>query len=101
MATFAVDVQLLGHWEGDAVGGGAERRDLFRCAGLLAAELVAGHAEDGEAAVLEALGELLQAGVLWGQAAARRHVYYQAGFAFELRGVERRAVEGQEIEVIV
>src|SRR3546814_12893131 len=41
----AVDLDLLGHREGDAVGGRAEGGDLLGRARLLAHELVARHAE--------------------------------------------------------
>lgn len=42
MAVVTVDVDLLEQWEGDAVGGRAERGDLFVGTRLLPHELVAG-----------------------------------------------------------
>src|SRR5690606_34522133 len=68
----AVDLDLLGHREADAVRRGAERLDLLGRAGLLLAELVAGHADHGEA--LDAPVQLLERGVLRGEAALRGDV---------------------------
>lgn len=73
----AVHVGLLKEREGHAVCRRAEGPDLLGGAGLLAAELVAGHAEHGEAAVAVLLLEVLQARVLRGQAALGRHVHQQ------------------------
>src|SRR3954449_9963409 len=47
----AVDVDLLGHREGNAVGRRAEGLDLFRRTGLLATELVARHTQHRETAI--------------------------------------------------
>ena len=55
-AAVAVHVEFGEQGEGHAVGGGAEGLDLLGAAGLLADELVAGHAQDGEAAVGVVLG---------------------------------------------
>ena len=84
MALLAVDIDLLGDGEGDAVGGRAEGGDLVRRPRLLAAELVARHAEDGEAAVAVLLLQVLEAGVLGGQAAGRGNVDDKDGVAFEV-----------------
>lgn len=68
----AVDVNLLHDGEGDAVVDLAEVLDLVVGAGLLAAKLVTGEAEyDKVVAVLllDVLVELLEAGVLRGEAA--------------------------------
>src|SRR4051812_47252749 len=46
IAALAVDLDLLEHREGDAVGHRAERGDLLRAARLLAPELVAREPED-------------------------------------------------------
>ena len=45
----AFDVDFFGQREGDMVGRGAKFFDLFGGAGFLGTEIVAGHAEDGEA----------------------------------------------------
>src|SRR5439155_8342946 len=49
VTTVAVDLDLLGHREGDPIRRRAEGGDLIRRARLLFAELVARDAEDGEA----------------------------------------------------
>lgn len=68
----AVDVDLAEDGEGDAVVDLAEALDLLVGAGLLAAELVAGEAEDDKVVgvlLLDFFVELLEAGVLRGEAA--------------------------------
>lgn len=68
----AVDVDLAHDGEGDAVVELAEALDLVVGGGLLAGELVAGEAEDDElvgVGLVEALVQLLQAGVLGREAA--------------------------------
>jgi hypothetical protein len=68
----AVDLGLLHDGEGDAVVDLAEALDLLVGPGLLGAELVAGEAEDDEIVrvlLLDVGPELLQAGVLRGEAA--------------------------------
>ena len=52
----AVDLDLGEHREGHVVVGGAELLDFGLVAGLLMAELVAGEAEHGEAALRESAG---------------------------------------------
>ena len=70
----AVDVDLLGHREGDAVRRRAELGDLLGRPRLLAAELVARDTDDGEATVGVRRLELLQSGVLGSEPAAARNV---------------------------
>lgn len=70
--SIAVDVDLAHDGEGDAVIDLAEALDVVVGAGLLAAELVAGEAQDDEVVgvlLLDVLVQLLQAGVLRGEAA--------------------------------
>lgn len=76
VGAFAVDVDLLHDGEGHAVVDLAEVLDVVVGAGLLAAELVAGEAEDLEVRVLggDVLVELLEALVLRGEAALGRRV---------------------------
>lgn len=62
----------------------AEALDLVVRAGLLPAKLVAGEAEDDEALVLELLVELLEPGVLRGEAALGGGVDDEGYFAAEL-----------------
>src|SRR5690606_11373542 len=69
VAALAVDLDLLQQREVDAAGGGAELLELLGGARLLAEELVARHADDGEAALAVAALQLDQAGVLRGESA--------------------------------
>jgi hypothetical protein len=72
LGVVAVDVGLLHDGEGDAVVELAEALDVVVGAGLLATELVAGEAEDGEVVgvlLLELLVESLKAGILGSEAA--------------------------------
>lgn len=72
MGAVAVDVELGHHWKADVEAGQAEGLDLGIAAGLLAAELVAGEAEDDKVLgvlALEVGPELLEALVLRGEAA--------------------------------
>src|SRR6185312_12082341 len=64
----------------DPVRRGAELGDLLGGAGLLTHELVARHAEHGEAAARQLLVQLLQPFVLRGEPAAARHVHDEGGF---------------------
>ena len=96
----AVDVDLLGHREGHAVRRGAELRDLLGRAGLLAHELVARQPDDGEPRVAVGLLELLEPGVLRGQAALAGDVDQQRGpAAGDLAERRRRAVEAGDLGV--
>jgi hypothetical protein len=92
-----LDLDLLREREGDAVRGGAELSDLLRGARLLAAELVARYAKDGERGV--GLGEPLQSGVLRRQATPGGDVDDQGGFTAvpgQFVGFSR---EGRDLEV--
>jgi hypothetical protein len=75
----AVDLDLLEHREADPVVDRAELTDLFRGAGLLPAELVAGEANDREPPIAEPVVQPLQARVLRGQAALRGDVHHEQG----------------------
>ena len=70
-------MHLPEEFEAGAVGGGAEALDLRQAAGLLTPEVIAGEAEHGQALVAEAVLQLLQTGVLAGEAAAAGHVHDQ------------------------
>src|SRR5262249_30426305 len=87
VALVAVDVDLLHHREGDAVGRAAEGLDLLGGAGLLVTELVAREADHLEAARLVLLLERLEGGVLRGEAALGGDVHEQERLA--LLGGER------------
>jgi hypothetical protein len=63
-ASVAVDVDLSCQRERDAVRGRAEFLNLLGGSRLLACELIAGEAEDGEAAVAEFLLQRLELRVL-------------------------------------
>ena len=96
----AVDLDLLEHRERDAVGGRAELGDLLGAARLLPAELVAGEADDGEAAVSEPLLQPLQAVVLRRQAALGGDVDDQQRLAGQVVQRSRLAVQGGERNVV-
>lgn len=84
----AVDIRLLHDGEADAIVELAEGLDLLRRAGFLRAELVAGEAEDDEVIAvlgLDVLVQLLQAGVLRGEAAFGGGVDDEDDFAFVVR----------------
>ena len=72
----------------------AKALDLLLTSRLLPAKLVAREAEDDEALVLVLLVELLEAGVLRGEAAFGGGVDDEGHFAFELLGSERSEGEG-------
>lgn len=78
---FAFDVDFVHEGEGDFVGQGAEGLDFRNGAGFLAAEVIAGEAEDGEALIAEALLEGFEAGVLRGVAALRCDIDDEDDFA--------------------
>src|SRR5690606_15239372 len=99
VAPLAVDLDLLGHREGDTVGGRAELGDLLRGAGLLAHELVAWHPEDGEAPVRVPFLQALQAGVLRGEAALRGDVDNEHGLAPVLAEVRGSAPQAADLYV--
>src|SRR4051794_17542217 len=101
MAAGAVHVDLLEHRERDAVVERAELLDLVGRARLLAAELVAREPEDGEAAVAVVVVDLLEGGVLRGEAALRRHIHDQQGLAGVLAdrgGLTREGVHGDVVD---
>ena len=77
--------------EGGAVGGGAEGLDFLQGAGLLGAEVVAGEAEHDQALGPVGLLQLLQAGVLAGEAAAAGHIHDQQHLARQLAQALGRA----------
>ena len=88
MALGAVDVHLLGYREGDAVGGGAERLNLLGTPRLLAAELVARHAEDGKSLAAVTLLQILETGVLRGKPAFGGDVDDQDLLALQFRQIQ-------------
>lgn len=91
----AVDLDLLHDGEADAVVELAEALDLLVGAGFLAAELVAGEAEDDKVIgvlLLEAGVELLEAGVLRGKAALGGRVDDEDDLALEV--LERNLLAG-------
>ncbi len=95
----AVHLHLLGQREGHAVRRRAELRDLLGRAGLLPEELVAGHAQHGEAPLGVPLLELLQPGVLRGQTALGGHVHDEHGLARVLRQVRGAAGERPDLDI--
>jgi hypothetical protein len=99
VASGAVDVDLLGHREADAVGGAAERLDLLGGARLLRAELVAREADDGEPARAVLGLQRLEGAVLRGQAAAAGDVHEQEGLA-AVRGEARRSIVHSMVEFV-
>lgn len=83
----AVDVELAKDGEGDLLVQGAEVLDLLVGAGLLAAELVAGEADDYEIVgvlLLDVLVDGLEVLVLVGEAALGSGVDDQDDFALEI-----------------
>jgi hypothetical protein len=93
----AVDIELRGHRERDAVRRRAELRDVGRGAWLLVAELVARNPDDGETALGVCLVQPLQGGVLRSETAAGRHVDDESNLsAGELPQRRGRAVEAAE-----
>src|SRR5262245_44284248 len=71
MRTRPLHLRLCGKRKADAVLAVCSLRDLGRAAGLLAAEIVRGYADDHQAALVVAPPELLQTGIL-GRVAAER-----------------------------
>src|SRR5262249_62220569 len=90
---WTVDLDLLEHREGDPVVHRAELLDLFRAAGLLLPELIAGEADDREAAFAELIVQPLQARILRGQPALRRDVHHEEGVAGQV--AERRVLAAE------
>jgi hypothetical protein len=90
-----IDLDLLQHREAHPVAGRAELRDLIGGAGLLAAELVAGEADDREPAVAVRLVQPLQPLVLRREAALGRDVDHEQGAR---QVTERRGLAGQGSE---
>ena len=78
----AFDGEFVKDGEADVVFGGAEFFDLFIGAGFLAAEVVAGKAEDGEAVFFEFLVQGLELFVLLGIAALGGDIDDEHDFAF-------------------
>ena len=81
-----VHIRLSENGERDAVVDGAEGLDVVVCAGVLAAELVAGEAEDGEGVWVggcDGLVEFFEGGELRGEAALGGGVDNEDDFAFE------------------
>ena len=93
VTTLAVNFDLLQEREADAVGGGAERLNLFGAAGLLLAELIAGNAEDRETLVGVVLLHLFESGVLGREAALRGDVDDENNLAGVFVELGWRAVE--------
>ena len=79
---FAFDDDFVEEGEGDTVFAGAELLDVLVGAGFLAAEVVAGEGEDGEAVLFEGFVELLKLGVLLGVATLGGDVDDEHDFAF-------------------
>jgi hypothetical protein len=90
-----VDLDLLRHREGHAVGGGAELGDLLGGAGLLTHELVARDADHGEPALGVLLVQRLERAVLRREPALAGDVHHQSRLAGgEVAEGGRRPVEG-------
>ncbi len=79
---FAFDDDFVEQRKGDAVFAGAEFLDVLVGAGFLAAEVVAGEGEDGEAVLFEGFVEGLELSVLLGVAALGGDVDDEHDFAF-------------------
>jgi len=99
MNSGALDGDLGEEREGDGVVGGAELGDLLVGAGFLRGEVVGGEAEDDEAAVFELLIELLEGGVLRGEAAPGGDVHDEEDFAGVVGEGGRRAGEGGQGDI--
>src|SRR5690606_3506566 len=85
MALRPVDLELAGQREADAIVEAAERADLLVASRLLRGELVARHAEDGEATLAILLMQTFEACILRRQAALRGDVDHQSQLVAELR----------------
>ena len=97
----AVDLDALVHGEGDAVVFAAEGGDFVVGAGVLAAELVAGKAEDGEVLVVIFLPEVFQAVELRGEAAFAGGVDDEEQFAAVVLEGGLLAVDGGDLGGVV
>src|SRR5690606_25328625 len=91
---------LLGEREVDVEIDLAEFPDLLGRTGLLAAEIVRRHAKHHQALVPVVAPQLLQVGILRGEAALRGGVDQQHGLAAELLHRQRLAVDGGEVEIM-
>src|SRR5262245_41471811 len=100
MRVLALHIVLGGQWEGHTVILAAEGADLGLRTGLLAAELVAGHAQHHEALVLHRLPELLEIVILWRISAFRCRVDDKDRLAGEILERQLLAGEPREGEVI-
>src|SRR5690606_8586247 len=78
----------------------AELLDLGSIAGLLLAELVAGKTDHHQTARPVTLPQLLQRGVLRGEAATAGHIDQQQGLASPLRQGQRLAIQSTHGEVV-
>lgn len=95
------DDDFVEQGEGDVVFAGTEFLDVFVAAGFLAAEVVAGEGEDGEAVFGEGFVEGLQFRVLFGVAAFRGDVDDEHDFAlvrFEGGVVAFDVLDGDVVE---
>jgi hypothetical protein len=95
-----VDFDLLEHRERHPVGGGAELLDLTSGARLLAAELVAGEADDREATAGVLLVQPLQPGVLRREPALGCHVDHEQRAARQVAKQGRLARQGVQGNVM-
>src|SRR5690606_36481067 len=93
MRAGAVDLDLGRHREIHPVVERAELLDLLLAARFLVAELVAGKPQHHQSAFAIVAPELLQAGVLRGEAALRGHVDEQLHLSSELREPQRLAAD--------
>ena len=95
----AIDLDFFHHGEGHTVIALAETANVWVRAWILAAKLIAGKSEQGQALACVVLVQFFQSGELGGEAAGTRGVNDQHDLAFEGRQSHGRAVDRQGLKI--